>query len=183
MIKAIILTGGRSTRMGKDKYLMDLYGVPQYQHLYEMVERLNIPVFLSCSVGQAPKIPDSYQKILDLKSSIGPIGGIASAIKADPSAKWLVMACDLVKLTKTTLQKLLDAATSEADIITYQRRSDYYETTLAVYKPSSFSAINEAVEAGQYSLQKVFQQCKVLALIAENEDGLRNANFPEDVHP
>lgn len=182
MVKALILTGGKSTRMGRDKYLLELYGKPQYQHLYGLIESLGIPVFLSCTDGQALKIPGTYQKVLDLYPSIGPIGGIASAVKADPFSHWLVVACDLGHLKVPLLQELLGQVKSEADVVTFKKSgSDYFETTISLYKPSSFPTIRSAIKTGEYSLQKVLRQCNVLALKAKDESQLSNLNYPEDL--
>lgn len=168
--------------MGRDKYLLDVNGVPQYQRLYQLMEHLRVPVYISCSGEQAANIPAYYKKIVDQYGAIGPIGGIASAIASDACADWMVIACDLICLNEPALRKLLDAEDKQADVIAYKKsNSAFYETTLAIYKSASFQAIQRAVDSGQYSLQKVLRACNTRSVTADNEAWLLNANTPGDL--
>ncbi|MFY0598496.1 MAG: molybdenum cofactor guanylyltransferase [Cyclobacteriaceae bacterium] len=181
MLKALILIGGKSTRMGRDKFLLEPNGKPQYIHLHEMLMALELETFISCNDGQNALIPSSYKKVLDLKDSIGPIGGLYSAIKEDPESSWLVIACDLIKINKVSLKQLIDSYSGDCDIVTFQKEdSSYFETTATIYKPSCFKLINEHVDTGNYSLQRILKKSKVKTL-AGSDEVLKNANSSEDL--
>ncbi len=146
MIKCLILTGGESSRMGEEKYLLEDNGAPQYQHLYEMLTAQGLPVYISCNERQAEVIPDTYNKLVDAYDQIGPIGGLATAIAEDAKSSWLVVACDLMGLKPDAVTELISANAREYDIITYQHpESMLYDTTLTLYHPCACIASMIAV--------------------------------------
>lgn len=168
--------------MGEDKYLLSVNGSPQYQYLYHMIAAMGVDTYLSCTQEQAEVIPNDYQKIVDQYEAIGPIGGIASAIVRDESVSWLVVACDLINVNAGALRELMDRGNYSVDVVTYQKaQSEYYETTLTLYKPSSFPILLKAISVGRYSLQQTLKECKVLTLQPEDERVLFNANHPDDL--
>lgn len=166
--------------MGSDKYLMNLHGAPQYQHLFDLLSGLGLSVYLSCNRTQNFQLPVDYPKIMDRHEAIGPMGGLASAIDQFPTYSWLVVACDLVNLTRNTVQKLLEADEG-SDVVTCQiSGSVFLETTITVYHPGSFDVVRQAVEAGNYSLQQVLAQCEVKVIPTAGHE-LKNVNRPEDL--
>lgn len=182
MLKILILTGGKSTRMGRDKYLMKQNGKPQFEYLYDMFQQAGIPAFLSCSKEQDKTILDAYPKLIDLYDGIGPIGGIQTAIAHDAKSSWLVIACDLTNITIGDITQLSDANDEKHDVITYKKKdTDYYETTISIYNPSSFGLIKKQVEHQQYSLQKILKGSKVKVISPLGDENLKNVNRPEDV--
>ncbi|MEQ8472763.1 MAG: molybdenum cofactor guanylyltransferase [Marinoscillum sp.] len=181
-MKALLLIGGQSTRMGMEKYLIDVNGKTQYHHLHQLLTSLGLDVCVSCNLEQYRSLPESHYKLVDQYDSIGPMGGLVAAINHNPEESWLVVACDLVNLTKNTITHLMKAADKEYDIITYQRSdSPHLETTITIYNPSSFRELLDAVETGIYGLQRVLQKCKVKTIRPDDDDELKNVNKPEDL--
>jgi molybdopterin-guanine dinucleotide biosynthesis protein A len=115
-IEGFILAGGESSRMGRDKALLELDGVPLLVRTARLVESVVGPPTV---VGN----PEAYQSlglrvIGDDWPSAGPLGGIVTALRAS-SAPWnLVVACDLPYLTRPWLDYLISRAlASEADAV------------------------------------------------------------------
>jgi molybdopterin-guanine dinucleotide biosynthesis protein A len=181
-LKALILVGGKSSRMGEDKFLLDPNGKPQYQYLAELLQGLGMKTHLSCSSGQKMRMLDHYNIIEDLYENIGPIGGIASAIEADDHSDWLVIACDLVNLDKKTIQELITQDASGFDVITFGLpENQFLETTITLYKPSSFPTIRSMIENQQYKLQNVLKDSRVKVVIPSDPTRLKNVNSPKDL--
>lgn len=181
-MKALILIGGQSARMGAQKYLMNVNGQPQYVHLYQLLTEAGLDVCISCNVEQYRSLPQSYYKLVDQFDAIGPIGGLVAAINHSPEEPWLVVACDLVNVTKETINHLIEAADEEHDVITYQiDGSKHLETTITIYRPSAFRNVLDAVEMGLYSLQRVLQNAKVKTIAPGDASELKNVNEPEDL--
>ena len=180
MINCLILTGGESSRMGEEKYLLEDNGAPQYQQLYEMLTAQGLPVYISCNERQAEVIPDAYNKLVDAYDQIGPIGGLATAIAEDAKSSWLVVACDLMGLKPEAVTGLISANAPEYDIITYQHpESRFYETTLTIYNPGAFIVLKRAIRKEVYSLQDILKKCATKAI--EGSAGfLVNVNTRED---
>lgn len=182
MIKALILIGGKSTRMGHDKYLIEVDGKPQYQILHEMASSLGLETYISCSKEQIHHIDGKYSTITDEYEAIGPIGGIASAILTDKKTSWLVLSCDLIALKSETIKTLLEANDNNYDIVTYGNESDgFWETTCTIYNPEAFIVIKRKVRDEQYKIQELLRKCTVKALTPPQGDELKNANTPEDL--
>lgn len=182
MMKALILIGGESKRMGREKYLIDFHGKPQYQYLYELLSSINLSTYLSCNQQQAGTVPDCYPKILDQYPSIGPIGGIASAFSQGPTANWLVIACDMAYVDRQSIEDLLTHENEQVDAICYQKAGqEFYEGTFCIYKPTFSPKIQQALQKGQFSLQKLLKKCKVKTLVPYDEKVLANFNTPDDL--
>lgn len=182
MLNAIILIGGKSERMGTDKYQLKVHDKPQYIRLYEMLSEEDISPYLSCSKQQFDQIPNDFSKIADRYDGIGPIGGLASAIYHDHKNPILLVACDLINLTKKGIQRLIDQNDDSFDVVTYQKKgTDFKETTLTIYNPTSFSYIKQAVDEREFSLVGILKRCKVKSIDVEDNSVLKNANTRDDL--
>ena len=115
-VAAFILGGGESSRMGRDKGLLDLGGVPIIVRAARLVGLVAGPPVV---VGS----PEIYQRlglraIRDDWPGAGPLGGVATALRASESSWNLIVACDLPYLTRDWLAFLVDRARgSKADAI------------------------------------------------------------------
>ena len=102
----LVLAGGRSTRMGRDKALLTYSdGRPQAVVTYELLQEFCGRVYLSVrtrreTLGEWPQLVDRYEEI-------GPMAGILTALDEHPEAAWLIVACDLPFLNRETLRQLL----------------------------------------------------------------------------
>lgn len=115
-VAGFILAGGASSRMGRDKALLELDGVPLIVRTARLVESV---------VGSATVVGDSAAfrslglcTIADDWPGAGPLGAIATALRAS-SVPWsLVVACDLPYLTKPWLEyAVARALASKADAV------------------------------------------------------------------
>lgn len=74
MIAGVILVGGKSTRMGCNKALLDFHGIPLVDHMRKLAKQAGCKkVFLSGKL-------EGYDYLADLKPNLGPVGGIVSAM-------------------------------------------------------------------------------------------------------
>ena len=98
-LSAVILAGGESRRMGRDKSWVELDGKTLIAHALEKVHRLGVnEVFISGRAGEdysALNCP----VLLDLAPGFGPLGGIERGLHAATSPLLLVLAVDLPHLT------------------------------------------------------------------------------------
>jgi molybdenum cofactor guanylyltransferase len=145
-VAAFILGGGESSRMGRDKGLLDLGGVPMIVRAARLVELVAGPPVV---VGS----PEIYQRlglcaIRDDWPGAGPLGGVATALRASESSWNLIVACDLPYLTRDWLAFLVDRARgSKADAILPVSQGGV-EPLCAMYGKSCEPAIWLALDRG-----------------------------------
>ena len=145
-IAGFILAGGESSRMGRDKALLEMAG----ESMIARTARLLKSVAGSATVVGPPEIYQRFRlrAIRDNWPGAGPLGGIATALRASEAAWNLVVACDLPHLTKDWLVFLVDRARrSKADAVLPMNERGA-EPLCAVYNKSGEAAIWLALDRG-----------------------------------
>lgn len=106
-IYGLVLSGGKSTRMGQDKGLIAYHGVPQRNYIYQLLDEVCDETFISIRKDQEAEIPEEFQTIIDQDIFKGPYNGILSAHQKYPNVAWLVLACDLPLIDVAALKELI----------------------------------------------------------------------------
>jgi len=184
-IAGFILAGGESSRMGRDKALLDLGGVPLIVRTARLVESVAGPPI---AVGN----PDAYRPlglraIADDWPVAGPLGGIATALRASDAPWALVVACDLPYLTQAWLEYLIARTlASEADAVVPMNERGA-EPLCATYHKSCESIIRTVIDRGTRKVTDALNDFRVEWIEcaewkAFDSDGLlfKNMNSPED---
>jgi molybdopterin-guanine dinucleotide biosynthesis protein A len=180
-----ILAGGASSRMGRDKALLELGGEPLIVRTARLVESV---------VGPATVVGDSaafralgLRTIADDWPGAGPLGGIATALRA-ASAPWsLVVACDLPYLTKPWLEyAVARALASEADAVV-PKSATGTEPLCALYHQRAEPGIRGALTLGNKKVKDAVENLRVEIIEpaewkAFDSEGhlFKNMNSPED---
>jgi len=182
-IYGLILTGGKSRRMGHDKALLEYQGVSQLSETYELLGRHLSEVFVSVRKDQIQDpVRSQYQQIIDIYDNIGPLAGILSAMKSFPSAKWLVVACDLVNLDSETLSYLIKNYSNKHCFTAYKSEYDGLpEPLCAIYSDKSITIIEENVSNNIKCPRKILLNSSTLLLTQPNPNALENFNAPDDL--
>lgn len=129
-ILGVVLTGGRSTRMGRDKGLLpvrdvlereDRPGETWSERACALFEELGLPAVLSVNPDQRPE----YERLFAADALMednpaftnahGPLRGILSVAERFPGRDLFVLACDLPHMTTSVMQQILEAASSIGD--------------------------------------------------------------------
>ena len=106
-LTAVILAGGESRRMGRDKAWMELDGQPLIALAVEKVRRLGVrEVFISGRPGEDYSVL-KCGVLVDLVPNFGPLGGIERALHFCETPLLLVLAVDLPRMTTTFLETLV----------------------------------------------------------------------------
>ena len=140
-IFGLVLAGGRSRRMGRDKAFLPLKGQSLVVHVLELTRQICPQVFISLRPEQEASIKSAElggaNAIHDQFGEIGPLGGILSAFKEYPENPWLVLAVDLPCLDRNTLEYLVAHRDPEKPFTAYRGRDDLPEPLCAIYEPQS----------------------------------------------
>lgn len=139
-INGLVLTGGKSSRMGTSKADIIYHKLPQWQHCYEMLNFFCLETFLSTSsFWTTPSdAKNSYLEIKDTFTEFnGPLSGILSAFSFNHSLAWLVMACDMPFVSQEAISFLLSKRAKNKEATVFINKGEI-EPLLAIYEPSSF---------------------------------------------
>jgi molybdopterin-guanine dinucleotide biosynthesis protein A len=181
-LKALILLGGKSSRMGEEKGLIQYHEKSQAEHLVSMLEDLGLVVFLSVREEQKENYKFLNRPfVADQISGSGPLGGIASAMRILPQTAFLVVACDLPNLQKEHLEFLLKNRNSKVFATCYESPLDGGpEPLCSIYEPKSFSALMKVWVNGKSCPRKMLFNRTVEILPVQDSKFLVNANTPEE---
>jgi molybdopterin-guanine dinucleotide biosynthesis protein A len=110
-VYGLILAGGLSSRMHRDKAALLYQGKTQLDRAFDLATGHVDRVFVSVRASQADEPTRSDKALIvdlaGLGEAGGPILGIRSAMAAYPDVAWLVIACDLPFLSDAALEQLL----------------------------------------------------------------------------
>ena len=182
-LKALILVGGKSTRMGSDKAFLDYHGKPQYAFLADILRGLGIETYISCRAEQAYQFIDSQEVITDSFLDLGPFGAILSAFRHDPNAAWLVLACDLPLLDVQTLQFLIEKRNPHLTATSFrspQSAEGFPEPLIAIWEPRAYPTLLQFLAQGISCPRKVLINSDIALLDPSVPEALTNVNTLEE---
>ena len=142
-IFGLVLAGGRSSRMHRDKASLVYHGRSQLERTMELLEPFCSERFVSVRVDQKnDPLRARYAQIVDRDSDLGPLAGILAAQAHTPTVAWLVVACDLPRLDAETLKQLLEQRDRNRLATAFKSSSDGLpEPLCAIYEPASAPAL------------------------------------------
>ena len=181
-LKALILAGGKSQRMGFDKSQIKYHkGLSQEEYLYELLSNKGIATYLSKRSNYLPS-DDSQNVITDRLTDMGPFGAIFSAMMADPNSAWLVLACDLPFLDDTLLDKLIKLR-NPSKFATAFRGSEnpFPEPLITIYEPRAYQRFLSFLSLGYACPRKVLINSDIEEILLEDMNAIINANTPEEM--
>jgi molybdopterin-guanine dinucleotide biosynthesis protein A len=178
-LNGLVLAGGRSTRMQRDKAALEYSpGVTQLDAAMRLLEGRVARAFVSVRADQAADdVRARYPRVVDRGDVEGPIAGISAALAGHPEAAWLVLACDLPFLDARTLD-LLVAQRDPARIATAFRSSHdgLPEPLCAIYEPAARAAIAAHIAGGKNCPRKFLINADVKLLDQPDPRALDNVN-------
>jgi molybdopterin-guanine dinucleotide biosynthesis protein A len=181
-VYGLILAGGASSRMRRDKAALLYQGKSQLDRAFELVSRHVAKVFVSVGSSQLTE-PTRAQRplIVDSVDGGGPIVGIRSALAAYPGVAWLVVACDLPFLSDSTLEQLLARRDPRVLATAYSSAHDGLpEPLCAIWEPAAAAALAAYQSNAGQCPRKFLSAHPVLLLKPRDPRALDNINTPEE---
>jgi len=178
----LILAGGSSTRMHRDKAALQYRGKSQLDRAFDLGCRHVGKVFVSVRTNQATD-PTRAQRplIVDSVEGEGPIVGIRSGLAAHPQVAWLVLACDLPFLSDTALSQLLRQRDPTALATAFRSTHDGLpEPLCAIWEPAAAAALAAYQAEGGTCPRKFLIRHAAPLLQPLDEQALDNVNTPEE---
>ena len=189
-VAGVILAGGASTRMGRDKTAIKPHGLDGLTLLEWAVRRMGAAMSRWVVADGGRGLVPGAESVAD-GDGAGPIAGLLGAAARLPGRRLLALACDLPLVPASVLCRLIEH--DEDQVV--PESSHGPEPLCAVYGPQALKALAERAASRRFSLRDVgagnptMTQKRILRrdLAAELpsgfdwEDLFLNANRPEDL--
>jgi len=155
----VVLAGGKSSRMGRDKAWLTFFGQPLLCRVADVLARVTGEVFVSgrdpAPFGiKAPWLPDETPEL-------GPAGGVLTVLAA-VGRSCLVVSCDLPFLDEAALARLVAAwrqRPAGAVMTTFRIvETGFVESLVAVYDPPGIEILRRSLARGQRRLSAIFPE-------------------------
>ncbi len=180
-IEAYVLAGGKSSRMGKDKALMQFRGKRMIQHVLNAIAPLKIPIKIVANTDEYNKL--GYEVFKDIVEAKGPMGGILTAMHHTQASYIIVISCDIPFLTTMLLRQLVEGI-EDYNIIIPQSKGRLHPLC-CIIKTSLKAEIEKRVGNNQLKMLELIQDThsKIVNVddsMSDREDLLYNINTPEE---
>jgi len=181
-IFGLVLSGGKSTRMGTDKSLIEYHGLPQREHLYHLLSKVCEQTFISLRPEQEAKTPFGFATIADEDKFRGPFNGILSAHNRHPEVAWLVLACDLPLMDLDALEQLIEERNPEKLATAFANEQDPLpEPLCAIWEPHALKKAISYLDDGNGTCPRKFLIKNDTKLVfPKNKNVILNANSKEE---
>ncbi len=132
-VAAVLLAGGKSQRMGRDKALLPLSdGRLLWQRQLAVLRALE-PAELFISGPAREGFPPDVRLLADDVPGLGPLAGIAAALGAMRSSLLVVLAVDMPAMTTACLERLMRKCQDGCGVVPWHPHTGFYEPLAAVY--------------------------------------------------
>jgi len=179
-INGLVLSGGKSTRMGSDKGSLNYHGTPQRRYVFNLLAVHCKEVFISCNGEQAKTIAD-LPIIQDSFLGLGPLGGILSSFQQNPNVAWLAIACDLPLLSTEIIQYLI-AHRNPSKMATafLDAEGVFPEPLVTIWEPRAYPVLLQFLSQGYSCPRKALINSDVELLKAPDAFAFKNVNTTEE---
>ena len=184
-LAAVLLAGGRSFRMTRDKALLEISGKPLWVRQYDLLERFASGVAVSAP-DCPPWLPADFQLVRDEQSAQGPLAGVLASMrraKNQSASHLLVLAVDMPAMDEEPLLRLLHACAPGTGAV--PRHGSHYEPLAAIYPTGALPALEEASALGRWKMQDTMEGLVksglMLPLEFDDPGFFLNINTPEDL--
>lgn len=184
-IATLILMGGQNKRMnGQHKALLTIENKTFLEHITD-----NMKDFSTIYLSVNPKnLFDylSYPIIIDNYDSIGPIGGIYSALQSISEDYLFVTGCDMPYISSTFASFMQNNLTTNTTCFALYDEDGFYYPLGAIYSKNALPYLKSFIDQGCYSLQRFIKespsQSMVLSQTPFTKEIFTNINTPEEYH-
>ena len=184
-LTALLLTGGVSSRMGREKATLEFGGEPLWARQIARLGELQPREIWVSARARPAWLPPNVEVVLDHPPSRGPLSGIAVALDRMDSSHLLALAVDLPRMTSEHLRKLTAMAQPGCGVI--PREQDHLEPLAAIYPKEAAALAQSTLGSDDVSLhglaRKLLQQSLLRAyhLTPEELPLYFNVNTPRDL--
>jgi molybdopterin-guanine dinucleotide biosynthesis protein A len=168
-LAAVVLAGGRSSRMGRDKAALDFDGLPLLERTITELRTFFDPVL--AVAGAEPVLTPQFAQlgttvVRDDAPFAGPVGAVARGLIAASADSAFVCACDLPFLTAGAALKICGVLGAHEAVI--PRVDGHLQPLFAAYSSACAEKLNAMAASGETRLWKI-AECVDARILSEAE--------------
>ncbi|CAM3763354.1 molybdenum cofactor guanylyltransferase MobA [Rahnella bruchi] len=178
-ITGVILAGGRSSRMGEDKGLVEINGRPLFELIAERLRPQVGEILISCNQN-SERYGKDFHTVPDIEQDFsGPLAGMLAALSVSKTEWVLFVPCD-VPAFPADLSESLSAGLS-GQKAAYARDTEREHPTLCLLNRSLVPALTAYLENGDRKLMIFLHDIGAKSVFFGESKAFSNLNTPEDV--
>lgn len=179
-LSGVVLCGGRSLRMGRDKARLELAGRSLLERAIDALDPICTRVFLA--TGSEARYEElGREVVLDGDSDAGPLAGLVAALEVCPTEWLAVVGCDMPGARPELFGELLAVARDGGYDLVVAESGAGTEPLLAIYHRRCAVAARRTLDAGRRRLVDFHEGLKVGRHELADEGWSCNVNTPEDL--
>lgn len=178
-ITAVILAGGKSSRMGEDKGLILVDGKSMVQHLVNLFDEVGIKSIIIANNEDYNQFGKAVFK--DIHQDVGPIGGLHSAFMNSDSNSIFVASCDTPFISSELVHFLINSYDNN---ICIPKQNGKTHPLIGLYPRSVLKTIENQIENGNHKIMDLINQIDTNIIDVTNDfdaDIFRNLNTKNDI--
>ena len=176
-VSFILLAGGHSSRMGRDKAQLCWQGKTFLQHQAEKAQALGVGEILVSGYrgGDCP-----WRVVPDVYPERGPLGGLHACFQAAAHPLCLVLSVDVPLVSAEILSRLVLAQRSQGGDAVLACCNGKWEPLIGVYRAELAEQIEQLIRPGPAPVRRLIQSCdaRFLQLGPACQPLLQNCNDP-----
>lgn len=180
----IILAGGKSSRMGRDKSFVRFLGKPLIENVIDKMERIFKKTII---VTNSPQLYKKYkiETRVDILTGRGPLGGIHAGLSYSKNKYNFIVACDMPFLNEGLI-RLMTERLADCDVVV-PRCKGRLEPLCAVYSKSCIRPIENEISRNNLKMRNFLKILKIRIIEEEtvsmtaNSRSFVNINTPGEL--
>jgi molybdopterin-guanine dinucleotide biosynthesis protein A len=173
---AVIIAGGKSSRMQRDKALLPFGGFTSLCEFQVVkLQKLFSKVYVS---AKSNKFNFELELIEDIQKESSPLVALVSIFESLKVEQCFILSVDAPFIDEMVINQLYEQSASEDITVAVSRNG--VEPLCAIYKRSFLGEAKKALATGQHRLQSLFEVLEVNKVKIEDQSAFENLNYPEE---
>lgn len=177
---AVVLCGGKSSRMGFDKALLQLDGEFMLLKTIKQLKKVFSQTMLV--TDKRIKFPPVFSKVDIIEDDYpekGPLGGLVTALENVKTEYVFLLACDIPNVHLDLIRKMAEYI-QVYDIVIFEQ-DQHFEPLFAFYHRSCRSILQQQLGTNDWRIRKEFEQFSVKVVTLDSSFRLKNVNTPKEL--
>lgn len=180
-LTVFILCGGKSSRMQSEKGLVLFQGKPFIEHIIKAILPITKNIKLITATKEYDYLP--YEKISDIVSDKGPLGGIFTALIHSETQFNLILSCDIPLISTGLLSELISKHNEEAEITIFASESRMHPL-IGIYSKKVLPVIKSAIDNNDLKMMNLIANVPHQIIKIEESENfhLTNVNSTDELN-